>query len=646
MGGHPPRLGDRRDELDAARFVGRRDLLDPIEADLAGDAGVVLFVHGPGGMGKSALLREISRASQRHGRRVWQVDGRLLLPSVEALLAGVDGAAADPRPVILVDSFEQIEALAQTLRDSVLPAMPAAAVVVIAGRRPPQPLWFRDGWEHLLREVALRPLDDDEADELLARHGVAGDRARLTRIWGQGSPLALHVGAVGGLGDGPASAEGESLARTIAHRLLAEEATHVDPAVMEVAAVARAVDGRVLASVLAGRNAGRTGMESLQALTVVESYGSRLALHDVVRAALRTELRRRDPDLYRSLTTRLADHLHDRIVGGESYLLDELADLLQVPQMRWSVGGGFGGRFRVDRPMPGDAELAAEALGATGAAWWAGVERYFTEAPSWVTVVRDTDASMAGFSIAVTPRNLPPWTVTEDPVLGPWVEHARQHHPHGNVVVWRDSYDLVAARGGEPTAEVNAILNLPTHLRDVLPHVRVLYGVVEAGDDLRHAISERVGATHLVELDVSDGGRDLQVHALDQGPGGLVGALRAMVHREQGLPLTASVSRARGLAVRDALRRFHDTAALAASSLAVGVGERERAESVRTLLSNGIERAFGSADPAARDLLQRAYLDPDGGHQRAMSTALLSRSSYFRRLGDAVDRLTEVIDLA
>jgi hypothetical protein len=598
----------------------------------------VLFVHGPGGIGKSALLREIGRRARRHGRALWMVDGRLLLPSVDALTAALEGAADADRPVVLIDSFEQVEALAQALRDDVLPALPASAVVVLAGRRAPQPLWFRDGWEHLLQDVPLRALDDAEAEQLLAKYGIDGEQSRLTRIWGQGSPLALHVGASSG---DLTTRDADDLARTVAHRLLGDEAGDIDPSVMAVAAIARAVDARLLGAVLPGRRSGRAAIEALQTLTVVESYGTRLALHDVVRAALRTDLRRRDSDLYRTLSARIADHLHDRIVAGESNLLDELADLVQRPDLRWSVGAGFGSRYRLDRPVAGDVELAADALQAHGTAWWPGVARYFTDAPAWITVIRDRDGGMAGFSIAVTPRNAPTW-VGEDAVLGPWVEHARHHHPHGNVVIWRESHDLVAVRGGESSAEVNAILNLPGHLRDELASVQVLYGVVDSRDQLRRDISARVGAMHMTELDVQDGDRNLEVHVVDHGDGGLVGALRGLVHAEQGLPI-AITPRSREAAVRAALRQFHDSAALAASPLAHGTSDRERAESVRAALLDGVERAFPPGDPG-RTLLQRAYLDPDGGHHRAMGEALMSRTSYFRRLGEAINRLVTALD--
>jgi hypothetical protein len=80
--------------------------------------------------------------------------------------------------------------------------------------------------------------------------------------------------------------------------------------------------------------------------------------------------------------------------------------------------------------------------------------------------------------------------------------------------------------------------------------------------------------------------------------------------------------------------------------LAAGAADRDRADSVRVLLSDGLDRAFGPADSAARALVERAYFDPAGGHHRAMTEALMSRTTYYRRLGIAVDRLVAALDAA
>ena len=83
-------LGQRMAREDARRFVGRDRELGVLEAMLVDDPPAsVAFVHGAGGIGKSALLRELAR---RH-HRLADVDevGRPRADRVDAQHAAVIG---------------------------------------------------------------------------------------------------------------------------------------------------------------------------------------------------------------------------------------------------------------------------------------------------------------------------------------------------------------------------------------------------------------------------------------------------------------------------------------------------------------------------------------------------------------------------
>lgn len=97
--------------------------------------------------------------------------------------------------------------------------------------------------------------------------------------------------------------------------------------------------------------------------------------------------------------------------------------------------------------------------------------------------------------------------------------------------------------------------------------------------------------------------------------------------------------------VRAALRVFHDSNQLAACALAPMDGPVvERAATVRARLLTAVDAAFdgGTDDDAMlRRIVHEAYLRPGATHTAAMRALHLGRSTYYRRLGVAVARVTD-----
>ncbi|MDP4503152.1 ATP-binding protein, partial [Nonomuraea turcica] len=137
--------------------MGREEELAVFDAALYGGGCSVLYVHGPGGIGKSALLRRFAHEAALAGRPVSTVDGRTLEPSPAAFEAEAGLVLRDADAVLVVDGFERIQGLEGWLRERFLPRVPMGALVVIAGRYPPDMRWQADpGWAGALKVLPLR----------------------------------------------------------------------------------------------------------------------------------------------------------------------------------------------------------------------------------------------------------------------------------------------------------------------------------------------------------------------------------------------------------------------------------------------------------------------------------------------------------
>ena len=82
-----PTLGDRIAAREDSAFVGREREVAMLEAMFADDAPAsVAFVHGPGGVGKSALLRAAARRGTARGWTTVAIEGRDLPVDQDALV--------------------------------------------------------------------------------------------------------------------------------------------------------------------------------------------------------------------------------------------------------------------------------------------------------------------------------------------------------------------------------------------------------------------------------------------------------------------------------------------------------------------------------------------------------------------------------
>jgi AAA ATPase-like protein len=287
----------------AGALVGRESERAVLDRMLSGaaDAPLVAYLHGPGGIGKSSLVRYAARQAETAGLPVVHVNARFLDADPRRVEEASGLACVEPGVVLLIDSFEHCQPLEAWLRDTFLLRLADGAVVVLASRVAPDADWKLDpGWAEVFAELVVRPLDATQSDALLAARGVAEEQRGAIVAFAGGSPLALALAA-----SLPATAPGASplwkpsgdVLTTLVERLVGELPSSVHRRALEAVAQAYVTREPLLRAVLGDEDA-ELVFPWLRQLPYVEVTPEGLHPHDAVRATLEADLRWRDPERY------------------------------------------------------------------------------------------------------------------------------------------------------------------------------------------------------------------------------------------------------------------------------------------------------------------------------------------------------------
>ncbi|MFF7472798.1 ATP-binding protein [Streptomyces sp. NPDC008092] len=447
----PTGTGHRLEErLRAARergFVGRPAERAVFRSALDGkdDTFCVLYVHGPGGIGKSALLQRFADDARAAGRPVRLVDGRTVGPSPEAFTEQAGDEVRAPGAVLLVDTFERCEDVGPWLRRDFIPALARDALVVVAGRRPPGPEWRADlGWGEVLRVLALRNLAPDDAAALLDLRGVPGQLRPSVVAFAGGHPLALSLAAEVATVD-RAVARGWSPTQDVIETLLSELVGAVPSGAhrhaLEVCAHAWSTTEELLRAVLGGGGGGTdadadTLFAWLRELPFVESGSGGLFPHDVVRDALDADLRWRDPQGYERMHRAIRDHLLDRARTAHGPLALHTLRALSFLHRHGGVMPDFitwrgEGEVQEDVLRAGDApSVVALARAAEGVKSARIAEFWLGRRPDAFTVYRDpATGEPVGFMAWLRLAAMDARETGADPVVAAAWEHSRTAGP-------------------------------------------------------------------------------------------------------------------------------------------------------------------------------------------------------------------------
>ncbi|MCU7821047.1 ATP-binding protein [Kitasatospora sp. DSM 101779] len=305
-------VGERLSIARTQAFIGRDEELGRFAEALAGDpaAPFAFYVFGPGGIGKSALLRCLTDRARAAGRPVLELDGRFVSRDPADFERTAGTFLQVPGTVLLVDSFEHCQWLENWLWQHFLPRAADDTLVVLAGRLAPQPQWTADpAWAGVLCVRELGPFSEEQARSLLATAQVRPELRDRVLLFAGGNPLALSLAAAAG-STGWSSAENWTPAadvlRTLLAGLIGEVPTAAHRRALEVAAQAYSTSEELLAAVLPDEDA-HLLFGWLRDLPFMESTHRGLHPHDAARETLAADLRWRAPNAFVAMRRRLAE---------------------------------------------------------------------------------------------------------------------------------------------------------------------------------------------------------------------------------------------------------------------------------------------------------------------------------------------------
>jgi len=684
--GRTSRLGDR---LAAARrrlVVGREDELALFGSALAGEKApfALVFVHGPGGVGKTVLLGEFARLAGEAGVPVVRLDGRDLAPSPEGFLAALGRVLGEPpggsplaalqrrpRAVLLVDTYELLGAVDAWMRETLLPELPDRHLVVLAGRDPPATGWLADaGWRDLLRVVPLRNLRPSDSQAYLDARGVPAAQHPAALAFTHGHPLALSlvadVAASGGDPTALATGQRPDVVRALLERFVDRLPGERHRQALEGCAHVRVTTEALLAATLDGDDAHEL-FGWLRRLSFVQEGPQGLFPHDLAREVLDADLRWRDPESYLELHRRvrrfIVDHLRRaRGLERQAAFFDLLYLHRNNPIMRASIDWGSLGTDRAEPATPEDREaVLALARGHEGAASARIAAHWWERQPETFTVFRSTDGELVGFVAGLALHRAGPEDLAADPAAAAALAFVERHGPA------RAGEELLHYRfwmGTDTYQGVGSAWNLmaATSCLEWLTNPRLAWSFSALADPgAWHVTMTYLNQRRAPEAEFEVGGRRYAVYAHDWRAEPALAWLDRMAEREQATDQRVDVLEAElpapllvlsepefAAAVRQALRDVRRPDALAASPLlrsrlaAQAAGGTPTPATLQALLREAAASLRASPrEERLYQVLACTFFEPAATQELAAERLGLPFSTYRYQLAGAVRRVTE-----
>lgn len=640
----------------------------------------VLYIYGPGGMGKTTLLREFLYHARQQEMRTVYLDGRNVESAPNLFLAALCQALAIPpeddpldylaaqseRTVLVVDTYENLAPLDSWIRDVCLPHLPDHVFTVLAGRDAPALSWRSDpGWHELLRVLPLRNLNLEDSRIYLQKRAVPDDQQNIVLNFAHGHPLALSL--IADLFAQRPDIQFEPSSAPDLIKLLLEHFVQEVPSprhrlALEACAMVYLMTESLLEAMLDTPDA-HDLFQWLRELSFMENRPQGLFPHDLAREALTVDLRWRNSERYVELHRRARQYYMDHLNQGDGKeQRQNLSDYVYLhrdnPMVRPFITWQQEGAVFTDQAGPEDAPWLRAMVEQYEGAESAELFTYWrVRQPNGLVVFRGSGNRSQGFLQQVALAHLLPDDTARDPVVAAVVQYLQQHSPlrEGESATlfrfWmgRDSYQSVSP------VQTRIFINMVQHYLTTPGLAYTFIPCVEP--DFWAPMFMYADVGRLRELDFLVNGRLYGIYGRHWRLSPPMNWLAMMGERELATRFTPPRSAETVLmlsqsdfaeAIREALRGYTDPVALQNNPLLrsrlvmAQAGEEDRVAALRRVVRDSAETL--QASPRQQKLyraLHHTYFQPAVTQEQAAELLDLPFSTYRRHLRAGLAYVTE-----
>jgi len=330
---------------------GRRDTLAGRDAELgllrqvtAPGGPIVAYVHGPAGIGKTALISALDACLEDEGIRRLHVAAGAVEPTPTAILTAL-GRAIDQEArtvaelakalanvknltVVMVDDVDTWRLAVSWLRSDLLPALPASTRLVLAGNVTPPPAWSIQYGQYFI-DIKLGALPRADSDAAVTAAGLSAEMAERIWLLSGGHPLglrmAIHAARTGSLGTARDAGE---LANAILHAIGDSDLRRA----VEACAIVRRANRAIMSAILkAEEPIPLSLLEAVEALPFAKRDAEGIYIAEPVRRAIVDWMSGVEPERYQLWRKTAADWIVSRLrAAGRSGRWRYMADLLHL----------------------------------------------------------------------------------------------------------------------------------------------------------------------------------------------------------------------------------------------------------------------------------------------------------------------------